>query len=115
MKLKAIVSGLLIVAALCAFQGCKKEQVTPQPMEIQGVKVELYKLDQAFTNAPLEIAEVKNDAIQNIRYGLHEKAFMALDKLASNPGLTDQQKKAVNEIIDQMKQVVAKSPPAPAH
>ena len=40
------------------------------------------------------------------------KPWWSLDKLSHNPGLTESQKKVVADLIEQTKQVIAKTPPA---
>ena len=110
--MKHLTAGLLIVISLVGLQACKKQPPPPSTVEVQGVQVDVPKLDQAFATASPEILGLKNEAVQNIRYGFNEKALMALDKLVNDPGLTDPQKKVVNDDIEQMKQVLTKAPPA---
>jgi hypothetical protein len=48
-----------------------------------------------------------------VRYGDYPKALMALDQLSNNPNVTDAEKKAVNEVLEQVKKL-AQNAPAPA-
>ena len=76
---------------------------------MSGVKVDVRNLETALATAPPEVKQQVNDFHQDFNYGLYEKALVTLDKLATNPSLTDPQKKAVNDVIEQMKQVIAKA------
>lgn len=46
-----------------------------------------------------------------LRYGQFPQAMVQLDKLAHVPNLTEPQKKLVNDLLEQTKQVIAKAPP----
>lgn len=111
MKTKYLIS--LVVIGLATVAGCGKKGETsaPPPYEASGIKVDLPKLQQAFATAEPELAAPVNDAVSGFRYGQYEKAMMALDKLVNNPKLTEDQKKLVNEVIEQVKQVVTKAGP----
>ena len=99
-------------ALLLGLAGCgKKQPASPPPYEINGVKVDVPKLQEAFTGAPPEIQVDVNQTTLNLRYGMYEKSLMALDRLINNPALNDTQKKVVNELIEQMKQLIAKGGP----
>ena len=80
--------------------------------EINGVKVDVPQLQQAFAGASAEIQADVNQTTVNLRYGMYEKSLMALDRLSSNPALNDTQKKVVNDLIEQMKQLIAKAGPS---
>ena len=105
----------LLAAGAIILGGCKRAQpVTEASPEYYGVKVELDKLDTDFTNAPPEVqthvAMVKHD----FRYSQFSQALAELAALAGSPDLTPAQKKLVEELGDQTKQVIAKAPAAPA-
>jgi len=107
-KLLAIV----LLASAVAFSGCgKKQPPVPPAAEISGVKVDVPKLRQALMGAAPEVQTDLNQVTSNLRYGQYEKALMSLDKLVNNPVLNDSQKKVVNEVIEQMKQVINKAGP----
>jgi hypothetical protein len=102
----------LVCAATLAFSGCGKKggaSAAAEPMDVAGVKVDFPKMKDAFQGAPPELNGLVNDAMSGVRYGLYDKTLMALDKLANTPTLTDPQKQAVNTVIEEMKQVVAKA------
>jgi hypothetical protein len=96
------------------FSGCgKKNEMPPTtPMDISGVKVDFPKLQQEFANAPQDVLDSVHQAQSGLRYGQFEKCLQSLDKLASTPNLTESQKKVVNDVIEQMKQVIAKMGPS---
>jgi len=101
---------LLLLVTLAA---CSKAPSGPQPAEINGVKVDLPKMQMAFANSNPDVMAPATDVMSRIRYGQYPEAVAALEKLSTNPGLNDAQKKAVTEVLEQMKQVVAKAPAAP--
>jgi hypothetical protein len=117
MKLSTTVLGILMALTLVAFAGCKKKPLAGNlgaPMQIEGIAVDLPKLQasiNAGSNADLQAAVAS--VFQGIRYRQYEKALMDLDKLASDANLTEEQKKLTGEVLEQLKQVLAKAPPAP--
>ena len=112
MNAEHIIFGVL-VAGLLAFSGCgKKEPQTPAAYEIRGVKVDMPKLEQAFAGAGNDLQADVVQTTSNIRYGQYVEALVSLDKLVNNPSLNDAQKKVVNEVIEEMKQVINKAGPA---
>jgi len=113
-KLSNIVVCLLSVTFLAAgFMGCgKKEPPVQEAQDIGGVKVDVPKLMQEFVTAPPDVLDSVHQAQASIRYGQYEKSLQSLDKVANAPNLTDSQKKVVNDVIEQMKQVIAKVGPS---
>ena len=110
--LKTYSVGLLMLLLL-GVSGCgKKQPAVPEPLDVSGVKVNIPKLNQEFAAAAPEMQADVHEASSDLRYGQYEKSLQALDKLASNPALSDSQKKVVNEVIEQMKQVIAKAGPS---
>ena len=103
-----VLSGLLLVVAGCG----KKQPTTPPAYEVNGVKVDVPRLQEAFSGSPPEIQADVNQTTLNLRYGMYEKSLMALDRLANNPAVNDTQKKVVNDLIEQMKQLIAKGGPS---
>jgi len=104
---------LIITVLLFVLAGCGKKQPAVQPAyEIKGVKVDVPKLQDAFAGAPPEIQADVNQTTLNLRYGMYEKSLMALDRLINNPALNDKQKKVVNDVIEEMKQLIAKAGPS---
>jgi hypothetical protein len=105
-----MIGGLLAGAFVLA--GCHKatqEQQGLPPMELRGVKVDLPKLQEAFKDNE-ELRPLAVDCLSDVRYGKNSDALAKLQKLAANPSLNDQQKKIVNDVIEQVKQLAAKTP-----
>ena len=102
-----------MAACLVVLSGCGNKQ--PQPLasaalDISGVQVDMPKLKAAVATNPQLQAAVNAAALQ-IRYGKHLEAMQSVSKLAANPALSDAQKKIVTDVVEQLKQVVAKAGP----
>ncbi len=111
MKAPAEVSGLLALCLL-VFASCKRSDQTVAPnTEYQGVKVEWPKLDTEFANSDQEVQADAYMAKRHIRYSQFSQALADLNKLSRNPKLTEAQKKVVNDLLEQTKQVIAKASP----
>jgi len=85
----------------------------PKPMMIGQVSVDIPKLQQAFSPATPEAQISLGKIIMGVRYGQYPSALEELGKMANLPGITEPQKKVVNDVIEQLKQVIAKAPAAP--
>ena len=105
---------IFAVLALCfvAFAGCKKAEQA-QALDVEGVKVDLPKMDAAFTGASQEVQSSVAMFKRFFRYGQYPQALAELGKLASQPALTEPQKKLVSDLTEQTKQVFAKAPALP--
>jgi len=99
-----------IAAVVLATAGCSKSDKTPPAPQVNGVTVDIPKLSEAFANASEELKATANQVGFNIRYGKYEDALMALDKLANDPSTTPDQKKVVNQVIDQAKKLAGAAP-----
>ena len=100
----------LVLAALFAIQGChKKPRNVPTTVVAPGVTVDMPKLQQAFTgNKDPDIESSLIKISSGLRYGYDfNQVLMELDKLSQNPNLTEPQKKAVADAIEQTKQTIA--------
>jgi hypothetical protein len=103
--------GLLALAG-CGLSGGKKTR----DLDYNGVKVDWPKLDAAFNQSEGDIKKAEIAAKRSIVYQRFPDAVVALDSLASNPNLTEEQKKVVAEVLAQARQVVDKAaPPAEQH
>lgn len=114
MKKTSLLLGLC-AAGLLGSSGCKKAE-PPTPVgtvELFGVKVELPKVDKEFENASPELQSAVREIDNDFRERRLAKMVVDLDKLGSSANLTDSQKKAINDVLDQVKQVLAKNPPLP--
>ena len=104
----------LLVLCLLAFASCKKSsQTVALNTEYYGVKVDWPKLDAEFANSDPELQSSAYMAQRHIRYSRFPQALMELDRLSRNPKLTESQKKVVNGLIEQTRQVLAKAPAPP--
>ena len=74
----------------------------------------LPKFKQAFPSPTPDQQGDFSKAYRAVRYSQYADALPVLDKLASNPSLTEPQKKAVSDLIDAVKQTLAKAPTPPA-
>jgi hypothetical protein len=108
-------NGVCALLALCllAFASCKKSNQGVAPnTDYSGVKVDWPKLDTEFATSDSELQADARLAKRHIRYSQFMEALMDLDKLSRNPGLSGSQKKVVADLIEQTKQVIAKTTPA---
>lgn len=108
---------LLIVCAavsLSFLAGCGKSNKVAPAAEINGVTVDMPKLQQALGgNTNPEVRNQMTQVAFGVRYGDYPKALMALDQLSSNANVSDAEKKVVNEVLEQVKKL-AQNAPAPA-
>jgi len=104
----------LASAVFLVSPGCSKtDKATPAP-EVNGVSVDIPKLTEAFANASQEARTTVNQVGFNIRYTKYEDALMSLDKLLNDPVTTEEQKKVVNQVIDEVKKLAGASAAPPA-
>ena len=100
---------ILMLSVMLAGFGCKKSAPPkPQPIDINGIKVDLPAFGEAFSGAAPDLQSQSVQVRSAFRYSLYPKAIEELDKLAAMPGLNDAQKKAVADLTEQVKQVIAK-------
>jgi len=111
MKILKCGLGAVLALGLLAFAGCSKSAPAPTVPEINGVKCDFPKLQRTFDGASGEVQQHVSDAVQGVRYGMYDRSLEALDALSNDASVTADQKKVVTELIESMKQVIAKSPP----
>jgi len=118
MKLMNVLLGIVLACAVVSLSGCKKKQAagpSAAPMNVEGVSVDLPKLQasiDATGNADLQSGV--RSVLMDFRYRQYEKALMDIDKLANDTTLNEEQKKLAAEVLEQIKQVAQKAPPAEA-
>ncbi len=78
--------------------------------DFHGVKVDWPKLDTDFADTDPEVQNAAYMAKRHIRYQRFADALVELEKLSSNPKLTEAQKKLVADLLEQTKQAAAKAP-----
>ena len=92
------------MAGVLAVAGCKKSAPKPPPRQ-PGV-VDISPLQQAFPNPSPEVQACIQKIRFAARYGTYEPALPELDKISNLPDLTEPQKKAINDVIDQVKEAI---------
>ena len=103
---------MVLLAGGLALAGCGK----PASTQVQGTiaAMDIPKFQQAFPS-PTPAQQSSIDKVRmGVRYGTYPDALAALDKLASDPSLTEPQKKAVSDLIEGVKQTLAKAATTPA-
>lgn len=97
----------VLVGGLLVCGGCKPKapQVPPQVATMQS-------LQQAFASGTPEQQAAIQNAYMGIRYGQYVNTLSALDKLSSDPSITETQKTLINNMIEQLKATMATNPPA---
>jgi len=116
MKTRAFWSVLCLTLSLLP-GGCGKSHEADQlpPMEFDRVKVDTPRLGAVFQSASPELQQQQvDDAATKVRYKQYLQAMMGLDEVLKNPALNDTQKKLSGQVIGQLKELVAKSPPQPS-
>jgi len=103
---------MFLLAGVLALAGCGKEK--PAATVMNGVTVDLPKLQEAFATASSELQTSVSEVRMGVRYGVYARALTALEKLANAPGLTEDQKKVVAQVTEQVKQLASKAPAPPA-
>jgi len=102
------------VTGLALLTGCGKSNKVPPAAQIDGVTVDLPKLQKALeANTNPDVRNQITQVAFGVRYGDYPKALMALDQLSNNANVSEAEKKVVNEVLEQVKQVAQKAP-APA-
>ena len=101
----------LLLVGLLALVGCGKSgQSTAQSIPSA---MDLPKFQQAFASGTPDQQANATKVTRSIRYNLYPDALAALDKLTSDPALTEPQKQAVSNVLQGIKQAMAKAPAAP--
>ena len=99
-----------IFVGMLAATGCKKKPEA-LPYVKEGVQVDIPKLTAAFSTADPALTKQVGEAASTLRYNMYDKALEQLTPVAANPNLTETQKKEIYDVIEQLKQVINKSPP----
>jgi hypothetical protein len=101
-----------VALALLVFSAaCGKKQAFQQP---QTVEEGVTQLRAALVNANANIqSNLYGGVDYGVRYGNYVNAMAALDRIAADASLTEQQKKLVNDVMNLLKQK-AQGQPAPA-
>ena len=104
----------ILLAGLLPLAGCGKSKTEAAPTQPDPPVMQLPKLSEAFVSPSSAQQPLVAEAYRSVRYSQYPQALAALDKLASDPSLTEPQKKAVNDLIQSIKQAMAQAPAPPA-
>jgi hypothetical protein len=97
---------VILIAGMLASAGCGKSSKPAGPVRTPGV-VDISDVQLAFPAPPPEVASSLDKMRFSLRYRQFDVALVELDKLAHLPNLTEPQKKAIDEAIEQVKQAIA--------
>jgi hypothetical protein len=103
---------VILTVGVLALAGCSKSDKGPPPR--QPGRVDLSQLQQQFPNPTPEVAACLDKVRFACRYRTFDTAQPELEKLAQLPNLTEQQKKAVEDVVEQIKTAVKAGAAAPA-
>ncbi len=96
----------IVIAGVLAVPGCKRGSQGPVALSRDKITFDMPKLHEALASTGPEIQDELRAVSFGIRYGQYTASLAALDKLASSPNMTDDQKKAVNELREKVKQAI---------
>ena len=97
---------VIMLAGVLALAGCGKSGKSAAPVRTPGT-VDISDLQLAFPAPPPEVASSLDKIRFALRYRQYDGVLVELDKLTHIPNLTDPQKKAIDEVIEQVKQAIA--------
>lgn len=100
------------MAGVLALAGCGKSSKPARPARPPGV-VDLGALQRAFPAPTPDIRRSLDKLRFSIRYRQLDAALAELDNLAYIPNLTDPQKKAINDLSEQVEEAIKATTPKP--
>ena len=104
---------LILTVGLLALAGCGKPDKAATTARVPG-RVDLSQLQQQFPNPTPEVTACLSKITFACRSRIFDTAQAELDKLAQLPNLTEAQKKAVDEVVEQVKTAMKARAAAPA-
>ena len=105
---------ICLLAVAFAPVGCSKKD-SSQAGQQQAVTLDVPKLRNAFASASPELKALSDQAIGLIEFGRsYSQGLGILDQLANAPGVTEDQKKVVAEVTDQVKKMMGGGAASPA-
>ena len=105
---------LILLATLPSLVGCGKPKTDASQTQPDAPVMLLPKLSEAFVSPSPAQQPLVAEAYRSVRYSQYPQALAALDRLARDPALTEPQKKAVNDLVQSIKQAMAQAPAPPA-
>lgn len=97
---------MILTVGVLALVGCSKSDKQDKTARVVG-RVDLSQMQEQFPTPTPEVSACLDKIRFNCRYRTFDAAQAELDKLVAMPNLTEPQKKAVNEVIDQVKAALA--------
>jgi hypothetical protein len=97
---------IILTVGVLALVGCSKSDKQDKTARVVG-RVDLSQLQEQFPNPPPEVSACLDKIRFACRYRTFDVAQAELDKLAQMPNLTEPQKKAMDEVVEQLKAAVA--------
>jgi hypothetical protein len=104
---------VFLAASLVAFSGCGKPRES-KPAAVPPGSIDLGSLQQAFPAPTPEVTSCLDKLRFAARYRQFAPALAELNKLAQLPTLTEPQKQAVSNVIEQVKVAIQTGPPVPS-
>jgi len=106
----------IALAGLVAFggAGCKKEAPVQKATTYDKVEIDVPKLREAVGKAGPDATKLLRDLTMHLRYKRYPEATEVLGKIKELPGLTDDQKKVVDDVTGQVNQAAKNQEAAPA-
>ena len=96
---------ILLTVSVLALVGCSKSNKPASNARVAG-RVVLDQLQEQFPNPSPEVATSINKIRFASRYSTFDTAQAELDKMAQLPDLTEAQKKAIDEVKEQVKAAI---------
>jgi hypothetical protein len=101
---------IVLMAGTLALVGCGKSSSKETTSTRQPGVVDLSPLQTAFPDATGDTKASLDKLRFSARYGQLEAELVELDKILATPNLTEPQKKAVNDVIEQVKAAIQAKP-----
>lgn len=109
MKLQKFLFAVL-VAGLVVFGGCgKSDQALPTTPPLPVINAVPFR--PAFASATPEIKAIADQVMMSIQGSAYSDALKGLGKLGSNSNLTDDQKKIIKDLVEQVRNKMAAMAP----
>lgn len=98
-------------SALIGATGCGKNAKAAPPVALNGVTIDLPKLQQCCASSDPVVRESVDKVRLSIRYADYRTTLAELGKLANTPDISEAQKKTIYDVSEQVKRAFAKTTP----